>query len=124
MSIRRELVSHRYQPAKLTLLQTGRTVAPMDRAVGTYYTVTGEDCNEDNEETCTTLTPYSYCCGKFSNVWPTDECLIAKLKDPHVRERILELAEDNEILVPTCSGAYVPANLVLRPHKGKSYGGL
>jgi hypothetical protein len=41
------------------------------------------------------------------------------MKDPRTRSRILELAEDNEILVPTCSGAYVPARIAFRDRKGK-----
>ncbi len=41
------------------------------------------------------------------------------MKDPRTRSRILELAEDNEILVPTCSGAYVPARIAFRDRKGE-----
>ena len=46
------------------------------------------------------------------------------MKDPRTRTRILELAEENEILVPTCGGAYVPAEVALRQHKEWTIDGL
>jgi len=53
-------------------------------------------------------------------------CTITEMKDPQVRSRILELAKDNEILVPTCSGAYIPAGIAFRQYleKDKDNGGL
>jgi hypothetical protein len=37
---------------------------------------------------------------------------------------MLELARNNEILVPTCSGAYIPARIAFRERKEKDNGGL
>jgi hypothetical protein len=44
------------------------------------------------------------------------------MKDPHVRSRLLALAEDNDILVPTRGGAYVPARIAFRENKGNVNG--
>jgi hypothetical protein len=46
------------------------------------------------------------------------------MKEPAIRLRVLELAEDSEILVPTCTGAYIPARIAFRGYKDRSNGGL
>jgi hypothetical protein len=97
---------------------------PNGSGCGTYYTYSGGDCNVDNEASCMTMQIVSFCCGKYPINTPIDPCLITKMNNPLVRRRILELAEDNEILVPTCNGAYVPAKIAFRDHKDRGYGGL
>jgi hypothetical protein len=98
---------------------------PNGSSCGTYYTAQTEDCNIDNEDQCNILDPETFCCGKYNiPLDPGDPCGLAEMKDPHVRSRLLELAEDNEILVPTCRGAYLPVEIVLRAHKDKADGGL
>jgi hypothetical protein len=94
---------------------------------GTYTTVTSDDCNIDNEDNCQSLVPVSICCGAYTNYAAGgDPCLITEMRDPRNKARILELAEEYEILVPICSGAYVPARIALAEHKkkGKDNGGL
>lgn len=105
-------------------LYNGPYQCPNGSSCGTYYTVSSEACTIDNGESCVVLEPTSYCCGKYHIPLPMDSCLITEMKDPHARVRLLELAEENDILVPTCSGAYVPATVALREHKGKDNGGL
>jgi hypothetical protein len=97
---------------------------PNDSGCGVHVTFSGEDCNIDNEETCMVLVRTTYCCGKYNIPTPTDQCLFTEMKSPGIRSRLLELAEENDILVPTCSGAYVPARIALQKHKGKDNGGL
>jgi hypothetical protein len=70
------------------------------------------------------LIPIFTCCGKFSNYVQGGFCLIAEMKDQRARSRILALAEDNEILVPTCNGAYVPAKIAFKEGKRRDSGGL
>jgi hypothetical protein len=88
---------------------------------GTYYTLQTEQCTEDNE--CDMLLPISTCCGKFPSYVQGGLCVITEMKDPRVRSHILELAKDNEILVPTCNGAYVPARLAFRQAQVRENGG-
>jgi hypothetical protein len=71
-----------------------------------------------------TMELVSYCCGKYPINTPIDPCLFAEMKNPLVRARILELAEDIEILIPTCGGAYAPARIAFRDHKEPGHGGL
>jgi len=84
----------------------------------------GEDCDIDNEGMRFVLVPTSFCCDKYHIPLPTDPCLFTEMRDPHVRSRLLELAEENDILVPTCSGAYVPARIAFREQKGKGNDGM
>src|SRR5215472_794521 len=42
----------------------------------------------------------------------TDFCLIAQLKAPEVQTQLRILAEKEDILIPTCSGGFVPASLL------------
>jgi len=105
-------------------LWNGPYQCPNGSSCGTYNTVSGEACNIDNGADCVVLVPTSFCCGRYHIPLPQDACLITEAKDPHARSRLLELAEENDILVPTCSGAYVPAGIALREHKGKDNGGL
>jgi hypothetical protein len=103
--------------------ETGPVRCPSS-ACGTYYTLQTESCNEDNE--CDYLTAISVCCGQYPNYQVSDLCLITEMKDPGVRSRIAELAEEegSEILVRTCSGAYIPARIAFRAHKERNNGGL
>jgi hypothetical protein len=98
---------------------------PNGSSCGSYYTPQTQICNEDNEDQCQILEPESFCCGKY-NIYidPGDPCGFAEMRDPRVRSRLLELAEDNEILVPTCRGAYLPATVALRGRKEKVGGAL
>jgi hypothetical protein len=96
---------------------------PNGSSCGTYVTYSGLDCSVEFPS-CNVLAPTSFCCGKFPINTPSDPCLFTEMRDPHVRSRLLELAADNDILVPTCSGAYVPARIAFRGNKGKDNGGL
>ncbi len=88
----------------------------------TYSTLDTVMCDGSNE--CDMLIPISTCCGKGGTYVVGGTCLITEMKDPHVRARILELARDTEILVPTCGGAYVPARLAFRQARWTDNGGL
>jgi hypothetical protein len=77
-----------------------------------------------NEEVCQMLQPILACCGQYGNYTSGSACLITKLRDPDTRSRILELAEGNQILVPTCDGAYVPAAIALRDRSKRKDGSL
>jgi hypothetical protein len=47
------------------------------------------------------------------------------MKNRGVRSRILELAKTETLLVPTCNGAYVPAEIAFGEHKnGKGNSGF
>jgi hypothetical protein len=107
-------------------LYNGPYQCPNDSGCGVYVTFSGEDCNidVDNDETCMVLVRTPYRCGKYNIPIPTEQCLFTEIKSPGIRSRRLELAEENDILVPTCSGAYVPARIALRKQKGKDNGGL
>jgi len=52
-----------------------------------------------------------------------DYCNFTDLKREPMRSRILELAKERDLIVPTCSGAYAPARMVLRPDEERSHGG-
>jgi hypothetical protein len=54
------------------------------------------------------------CCGiRFSYLLGGDgDCLIAQLKAPGVQAQVSLLAEKEDILIPTCSGGFVPASLL------------
>jgi len=102
--------------------RSGPFRCPNGSACGTYYTLQTEGCNVDNE--CDSLVAFTVCCGKYPNYTNNGLCGIAEMKDPRIRSRILDLAKNNEILVPTCSGAYVPARIAFREHRGKDNRGL
>jgi hypothetical protein len=103
----------------------GPLQCPNGSSCGTYYTLQTEECNLDNEPYCETLLPISVCCGRYGNYQDSGaNCSLAKMKDPAVRSRLVELAKSNEILVPTCSGAYVPARIAFQQHKRIDDGGL
>jgi hypothetical protein len=103
--------------------QNGPFRCPNGSSCGTYVTLSTETCNIEYP-VCNILAPVSYCCGRFPIDAPSDPCAFTKMRDPLVRSRILELAEENDILIPTCSGAYVPARIAFREHKEKDNGGL
>jgi hypothetical protein len=106
----------------------GPITCPNGAACGSYYTFQTDPCNIDNGAFCAVLQPISTCCQKYHNYVPNGPCGFADLimHDPRVRSRILELAKDNEILIPTCSGAYIPARIAFREYKNrqKDNGGL
>lgn len=54
------------------------------------------------------------CCGiRFSYLLGgAGDCLIAQLKEPEVQAQVRLLAEKEDILIPTCSGGFVPASLL------------
>lgn len=56
------------------------------------------------------------CCGIQGYSYLTDSgttCEWAKFKDPKMRQDLIELAKTENILIPDCRGAYVPAGSVL-----------
>jgi len=57
---------------------------------------------------------FTNCCGTnyAYNVGWTNYCLFALLKDKDTQTALLELAKKEEILIPSCSGAYVPFEIV------------
>jgi hypothetical protein len=96
----------------------GPLSCPNGSSCGSYYTLQTEECNIDNEEDCEVLVPITVCCGKYATYEDGgDNCAFAKMKEPNVRSQLVELAKDNEILVPTCKGAYVPTRIAFREHK-------
>lgn len=98
---------------------------PNGSSCGSYVTASWEECNIDNEEFCVIQETESFCCGKYQiPVYEGDPCGLAEMKDPRARSRLLELAKDNEILVPTCRGAHLPAEIALRGRKENVRGGL
>ena len=46
------------------------------------------------------------------------------MRNPLFRSKMRELAKNNDILVPTCSGVYVPVQVALRKYDGIDNGGL
>jgi len=97
---------------------------PNGASCGQFSTAQTDQCDIDNEGSCYEVISEPACCGKFVSRLRGDPCLITEMRDPRVRARILELAESYEILVPTCSGAYVPARIAFREHNEKGNGGL
>jgi hypothetical protein len=94
---------------------------PNGASCGTYYTPNFEQCDIDNEDECEFWDPLAFCCARYNlKLNPGDPCAFAKVKDPRARALLIELAEDNEILVPTCQGAYLPLEVVLRGHGNKA----
>jgi hypothetical protein len=92
----------------------GPFTCPQGLSCGQYWTLSyGQQCDDQNLESCYVLEPIGYCCGKYRATWPIDPCMITEMKDPHFRSRILEIAEENDVLVPTCNGAYLPARIAL-----------
>jgi hypothetical protein len=101
----------------------GPITCPSKASCGSYSNpiVKGE-CND--EDPCTVLTPISSCCGAYQNYQGGGPCLFTEMRSPSIRLQMLELARNNEILVPTCSGAYIPARIAFRERKEKDNGGL
>jgi hypothetical protein len=65
------------------------------------------------------------CCGFAVTVWiPNGNCGIAELKDKKVRSQLLILARTTNILIPTCTGSYLPARIVLANEKQNHASGL
>jgi hypothetical protein len=90
----------------------------------TYSTYTTEQCNSSSP--CDAMFPVPICCGRLTSLQDlgSGTCLITEMRDDRFKSRILEFAEENEILVPTCSGAYVPARIAFRQGKTRENGGL
>ncbi len=91
--------------------ENGPIRCPNGSGCGSYYNIATQDCNIENEDECMVLEPYSNCCGAYPNYIAYGSCIFTEMRFPRVRSAILELASDYEILVPTCSGAYVPARI-------------
>lgn len=54
------------------------------------------------------------CCNVPTPVWtPAGSCGIAFLKDRQTREQLALLSADENIMIPSCGGAYVPARTLL-----------
>ena len=87
-------------------------------------TLDTEMCTTDNA--CNQLFAFPTCCNK--GVGYSDggdgSCLTTEMKDPRPRSRILEFAKHDEIWVPNCNGAYVPARVAFRLGKGRDNGGM
>jgi len=108
---------------ELLVNENGPYRCPNGSSCGVYYTPQFEGCVPGDP--CVLFETKSFCCGRYNILLdPADVCLIGELRNPRVTSRILEFAKDNEILVPTCQGAYLPAEIALRSHKGKIDGGL
>lgn len=90
----------------------------------TYTTYNSEACNIDNGAFCTDFQPRFFCCNHFVINVPNGVCLFTKMREPRVRSRMLELSKKNTILVPTCTGAYIPARVAFKGDEEKSNGGL
>lgn len=90
----------------------------------TYTTYMSEACNIDNGAFCTDFQPQFFCCNHFVINVPNGVCLFTKMREPRVRSRILELSKKNTILVPTCTGAYIPATVAFKSAEEKNNDGL
>ncbi|HVN17561.1 MAG TPA: hypothetical protein VMU05_02285 [Dongiaceae bacterium] len=97
----------------------GPIKCPNGSGCGQYYTYQFVKC--DGHNLCEDVNPITTCsgvhnsCKGYDASEPGDNwCLSAEMKEPQARKRILELAQLNKILVPTCSGAYVPAKVAIR----------
>lgn len=80
-------------------------------------------CDPDSPYLCIDLQYGTWCCGAYQNYVDTGDCIYAEVRHDPLKSRILELAKERDILVPTCGSAYVPAGLVLRAGREKSGGG-
>lgn len=75
-----------------------------------YFTA---GCDIDN--VCWYFESVQVCCGAYANYAPTGgTCGLAKYNEKELRSKLVQLSQNSELLVPNCSGAYVPARLVLR----------
>jgi len=101
----------------------GPITCPNNASCGSYHTYRTSDCNIELLG-CVVLIPITVCCGAYNNYRIGDQCFFTKMRDPHFRSRIRELAKKNEILVPACSGGYVPVRFALRKYEGSEDGGL
>jgi hypothetical protein len=72
---------------------------------------------------CIDLQYDMWCCGAYKSYIDAGDCIYAEVRHQPLKSRILELAKERDILVPTCGGAYVPAGVVLRADREKSSGG-
>lgn len=55
------------------------------------------------------------CCFTFVQLWLySGRCDVASLRNEKTRKAMLRLTKEFEILLPSCNGALVPADLVLR----------
>ena len=86
-----------------------------------YYTTQIAKCV--SAEACLYWVPSPVCCGQYSTLVDGGDCIITEFKDPKARSRIFQFAGNNDILVPTFSGAYVPARIALRERKGGNHDG-
>jgi hypothetical protein len=82
-------------------------------------------------EVCSYVKTQTFCCGAYQiQVYGGSNCIMTEYRDQKTSSKVLELARENEILIPSCSGALVPARLVLRSNvkhnseKDEAGGGL
>ena len=56
------------------------------------------------------------CCGLNGTYWATEagDCLFSLLKDKNAQSELIALARREEVLVPSCNGAYLPFELFSR----------
>ena len=78
------------------------------------------------DNSCNQLIAVSICCNKGVSYFDSGDgsCLTTEMKDPRARSRILEFGKHDEILVPNCNGAYVPAWVAFRLGKEGDNGGM
>lgn len=63
---------------------------------------------------CQYFVKISWCCGAYQNWSSPSNCLMTEMNDRSLRQRIFTLAKEEEILVPTCHGAYIPAMIAFK----------
>ena len=79
-------------------------------------------CTVSGAPYCVNMQPTTWCCGAYQSYYILDYCIFTDLQREPMRSRILELAKERDLIVPTC-GAYAPARMVLRPDEERSHGG-
>jgi hypothetical protein len=92
----------------------GRATCTVGTCRETLETDLGQPCF-DPGNCFELLTSGADCCGRTIPITlPTgNTCLFAALQDPNARSAIALLARRQRILIPTCTGAYLPAQYVL-----------
>ena len=94
---------------------SGRCPVPHCGATFTSLRIDG-NCKADEE--CESFTATTFCCGALTHYeqdgW---DCFGTEMQNASVQKHLLELAKTNEVLVPTCHGAYVPARIAFRQRK-------
>jgi hypothetical protein len=117
-TLARAMTSAQYQSVG-SQPQHSKLVKPAPKVRKNHFTYNRSKC--DGHSACAVMNPVTICgrvgCKGYDVAEPGDDCLITELREPGVKSRILELAEADEILIPTCSGAYIPARIAFRQEK-------